>query len=86
MNTAVALDPIAAREVAAAHHAARRTGGPVCDAAYSCLVDETDRRATELHAEHSVRWTTGELPEHKAVLLDERVIARSRAWDASVAQ
>jgi hypothetical protein len=35
--------------------------------------------ATELHAEHSVRWTTGELPEHKAVLLDERVIARSRA-------
>jgi hypothetical protein len=35
--------------------------------------------ATELHAEHSVRWTTGELPEHKAVLLDERVVARSRA-------
>jgi hypothetical protein len=35
--------------------------------------------ATELHAEHSVRWTTGELPEHKAVLLDERVISRSRA-------
>ena len=34
--------------------------------------------ATELHAEHSVRWTTGELPEHKAVLLDERVVARSR--------
>ena len=39
--------------------------------------------ATELHAEHSVRWTTGELPEHKAVLLDERLIARSRAGDAS---
>jgi hypothetical protein len=35
--------------------------------------------ATELHAEHSVRWTTGELPEHKAVLLNQRVIARSRA-------
>jgi hypothetical protein len=35
--------------------------------------------ATELHAEHSVRWTTGELPEHKAVLLDERIISRSRA-------
>ncbi len=35
--------------------------------------------ATELHAEHSVRWTTGELSEHKAVLLDERVIARSHA-------
>jgi hypothetical protein len=35
--------------------------------------------ATELHAEHSVRWTTGDLPEHKAVLLDERIIGRSRA-------
>jgi hypothetical protein len=35
--------------------------------------------ATELHGEHSVRWTTGELPDHKAVLLDERLIARSRA-------
>jgi hypothetical protein len=34
--------------------------------------------ATELHAEHSVRWTSGELPEHKAVLLDERLISRSR--------
>jgi hypothetical protein len=34
--------------------------------------------ATELHAEHSVRWTTGELAEHKAALLDERLIARSR--------
>jgi hypothetical protein len=34
--------------------------------------------ATELHAEHSVRWTTGELAEHKAVLLDERAITRSR--------
>ena len=35
--------------------------------------------ATELHGEHSVRWTTGELPEHKAALLDERLILRSRA-------
>jgi hypothetical protein len=34
--------------------------------------------ATELHAEHSVRWTTGELPEHKAVLLEEWVVVRSR--------
>jgi hypothetical protein len=34
--------------------------------------------ATELHAEHSVYWTTGELPEHKAVVLDERLIERSR--------
>jgi hypothetical protein len=35
--------------------------------------------ATELHGEHSVRWTTGDLPEHKAVVLSERLIARSRA-------
>jgi hypothetical protein len=179
----VALDPIAAREVAEAHQAAPRNGGPACAAAYACLVAETDRLfrflttgpvpvdivftmseypydgpgelirsvqrdrvlevtsaardrdrphpamgcevggaydrfravhdalghgwlgvgfdrdgeystwrfqerfhspaarralSTELHAEHSVRWTTGELPEHKAVLLDERLIARSR--------
>ena len=175
----IVLDPDAARDVAAAHHAALRRGGPACDAAYAQLVDETDRLfgllsvdvvftasarpysdadelirsvrrdrllevtsvgcesdrlhpvmgcevggaydrfravhdvmghgylgvgfdrdgeyatwrfqerfhtplarralATELHAEHSVRWTTGELPVHKAVLLDERIIARSRA-------
>jgi hypothetical protein len=173
-----ALDPDAAREVADAHRAAARTGGPVCAAAYAQLIEESDRLfarlgvdvvftrserpydraedliesvrrdhllevtsvawerdrphplmgcavggeydrfravhdvlghgylgvafdrdgeyatwrfqerfhsplarlalATELHAEHSVRWTTGELPEHKAVLLDERVTARSR--------
>ncbi len=34
--------------------------------------------ATELHAEHSVRWTTGGLPEHKAAVLDGAVIERSR--------
>lgn len=34
--------------------------------------------ATELHAEHSVRWTTGDLPEHKATLIDERLVERSR--------
>jgi hypothetical protein len=34
--------------------------------------------ATELHAEHSVRWTTGDLGEHKATLLDERLIESSR--------
>lgn len=34
--------------------------------------------ATELHGEHSVRWTAGEPAEHKAALLDERLIARSR--------
>jgi hypothetical protein len=172
------LDPAAARDVAAAHHAASRRGDSVCDAAYARLVEESDRLfrllpvavvftmsehpygsacelirsvrehhvlevtsvawerdrphplmgcevggeydrfravhdvlghahlgvgfdrdgeyatwrfqerfhsplarhalATELHAEHSVRWTTGELPEHKAVLLDERVVDRSR--------
>jgi hypothetical protein len=171
-------DPSAARDVADAHHAASRRGGPACEAAYAQLVEESDRLfrrlpvdvvftmsarpydsacelirsvrehrvlevtsvawerdrphplmgcevggeydrfravhdvlghghlgvgfdrdgeyatwrfqerfhsplarralATELHAEHSVRWTTGELPEHKAVLLDERVVARSR--------
>jgi hypothetical protein len=35
--------------------------------------------ATELHGEHSVRWTTGDLPEHKAVLLDQQLIRRSQA-------
>lgn len=35
--------------------------------------------ATELHGEHSVRWTTGDLPEHKAAVLDEQLIERSRA-------
>ena len=42
--------------------------------------------ATELHGEHSVRWTTGDLPEHKAALLDERLIRRSRVgrrWDSA---
>jgi hypothetical protein len=34
--------------------------------------------ATELHAQHSVVWTTGEPPDHKAILLDERLIERSR--------
>jgi hypothetical protein len=39
--------------------------------------------ATELHAEHSVRWTTGGLPEHKAAVLDEQVIERSRVGRSS---
>lgn len=34
--------------------------------------------ATELHAKHSVRWTTGESPDHKAVLLDPRLVRRAR--------
>jgi hypothetical protein len=35
--------------------------------------------ATELHAEHSVRWTTGEPSDHKALLLDRRLIEKARA-------
>ena len=34
--------------------------------------------ATELHAEHSVRWTTGEVAEHKATLLPPWVVHVSR--------
>ena len=34
--------------------------------------------ATELHAEHSVCWTSGSVPDHKAVLLDRRLIDASR--------
>jgi hypothetical protein len=34
--------------------------------------------ATELHAEHSVRWTTGEVSDHKATLLDRDLLARAR--------
>ncbi len=41
--------------------------------------------ATELHGEHSVRWTTGDLPEHKAFLIDERLVARSRTGRERVA-
>jgi hypothetical protein len=33
--------------------------------------------ATELHAHHSVRWTTGELAEAKALLLDPQVLRTS---------
>ena len=39
--------------------------------------------ATELHAEHSVRWTTGALSEHKAFLLDRALLTRVRhSWTA----
>jgi hypothetical protein len=34
--------------------------------------------ATELHGEHSVRWTTGALADHKAMLLDPILLRRSR--------
>jgi hypothetical protein len=33
--------------------------------------------ATELHGQHSVLWTTGELAEPKAILLDPRLLRRS---------
>jgi hypothetical protein len=33
--------------------------------------------ATQLHAEHSVLWTTGVLPEHKAVLLQRCLVRAS---------
>ena len=33
--------------------------------------------ATELHAQHSVRWTTGELAEPKAVLIDPTLLRAS---------
>ena len=35
--------------------------------------------ATELHAEHSVRWTTKDVAEHKAVLLAPWIVRASRA-------
>jgi len=39
------------------------------------------RRAlgTELHGQHSVRWTTGEIAEPKAMLLEESLLRRARS-------
>jgi hypothetical protein len=34
--------------------------------------------ATELHGQHSVRWTTGEFAAPKATLLDESLVRHSR--------
>ena len=34
--------------------------------------------ATELHGEHSVRWTSGTIADHKSLLLDPRLINASR--------
>jgi hypothetical protein len=34
--------------------------------------------ATELHGEHSVRWTTGNVADHKATLLEPRLLDASR--------
>jgi hypothetical protein len=37
--------------------------------------------ATELHAQHSVRWSTGDLAELKATLIDQRLLrASALAW------
>jgi hypothetical protein len=35
--------------------------------------------ATELHAEHSVRWTTGALSDHKATLIDRDLLSKVRS-------
>jgi hypothetical protein len=35
--------------------------------------------ATELHAEHSVTWTTRQFPEHKAVLLPPQLLRHCRS-------
>jgi|HubBroStandDraft_6_1064221.scaffolds.fasta_scaffold379108_2 hypothetical protein len=40
--------------------------------------------ATELHAEHSVRWTTGTLSEHKATLIDLDLLLRVRNASTAV--
>jgi hypothetical protein len=39
--------------------------------------------ASELHGQHSVRWTTGEVATPKAVLLDTRLLRRSRLASAA---
>ena len=57
------------------------------DAEYSAWLRQSKRyyglarwaAATELHAEHSVTWTTRQFPEHKAVLLPRRLLRRSRS-------
>ena len=39
--------------------------------------------ATELHGQHSVRWTTGEIAPPRAMLLDERLLRRARNEEAT---
>src|SRR5262249_37447158 len=41
--------------------------------------------ATELHAQHSVRWTTGHLAHHKAALPHARLLRAPRARGTSLA-
>ena len=40
--------------------------------------------ATELHAEHSVLWTTGQVAEHKALLVHCTLLGRARRGRTSV--
>ena len=40
--------------------------------------------ATELHAEHSARWTTGALSDHKATLLDPDLLNKARSAPGTV--
>ena len=40
--------------------------------------------ATELHAEHSVLWTTGTLPDHRATLIDRDLLNRIRNASTTV--
>ena len=40
--------------------------------------------ATELHAEHSVLWTTGTLSDHKATLIDRELLNRVRNASTTV--
>lgn len=40
--------------------------------------------ATELHAEHSVRWTTGTLSDHKATLIDRDLLNKVRSVSSNV--
>jgi hypothetical protein len=41
--------------------------------------------ATEVHAEHSVRWTTGTLSDHKATLIDRDLLSKVRSVSSTVA-
>jgi hypothetical protein len=40
--------------------------------------------ATELHGQHSVRWTTGEVAEPKAMLFDDALLRRTRSHGLGV--
>jgi hypothetical protein len=65
-----------AGEVTAAYADARPRPDPLVAAAYA-RVSGTRTLTTKLHGRHSVRWTTGEHAEAKAILLDSRILRRS---------